>query len=152
MEYSTPVKFSGISAYEFPFRMEQVRGTLVWNAINPRTPIGNIEYVNLLKLTATKVETFDQIVMSSDLSEEDLGILRAVRRFVFGNEDLAPYGFGRICIPKTVTVAPSWVIPFIDVEEMVTAAVRPGLILLDSLGVECVEARGDTRLSNIVKF
>jgi len=152
MTFSKPVKFSGRKAYQFPFRMEQFRGTLVWNDIHPEAPIHTLEYVNMFKCTAGTADKFDLIVEANDFSEEDLATLEVVKRACFSGEDMLRYGFTRICIPKTVANAPSWVLPFIDEPTIVEDNVKAALILLQCLGIRCVTVRGSSRFTNILEF
>jgi hypothetical protein len=152
MTFAKPVKFSGEKAYQFPYRMEAFRGTLVWNDVYPGASIRTLEYVNMFKTTADTVEKFDAIVESGGFSEEDLAILEKVKLACFGNKEMLTYGFSRACIPRREERVPSWVLPFIDEAAIVEDNVKTALILLESLGVRCVTVRGSSKFTNIVEF
>jgi hypothetical protein len=150
------MKFSGFSAYAMPYRMEVVRGTLVWNHVTPDVVIRPMDYVNMFKLSTETEEDFDRVFEDSYekglLDEIDVEKLRAIREYVFGTEELKHYGFTRICIPKTVEEIPGWVKPFIDTEEVISNNVRAALLLLETLGIVCFEVKGKDRFSNIIRF
>ena len=68
------------------------------------------------------------------------------------NEELAKRGFTRICVPSSTNCIPEYILPFIDLDRLIFKNMTAALIILETLGVYCIEARDNARFSNIVRF
>ena len=154
-EYGIPKKFSGLDAYEFPYRMEVVRGTIVWNQFFPNEPMQLMDMTKTFPTLGATPEEFDRALKywNGKISEEDMELISKLKDYVFfKNKDLAKTGFTRICIPPAVKKIPSFFIPFIDQRSLVFKNISNATILLKSLGIYCIEARSKSKVSNIIKF
>jgi hypothetical protein len=154
LTFSIPMKYTNFSNYKFPFRMEVVRGTIVWNSINPDSPIRSMEYVNLLKLLPEDEIQFNRILnkQSKEFIKKYSDIFDKIKKVCFEDEDMKSYGFGRICFPKTLNKTPEWVIPFIDSSTIIDLNINKALILLDSIGIYCFKVKNTEYFSNIIQI
>jgi len=150
--FTAPIKYSGFKYYKNAWVQEVVRGTLIWNDVYPDNLIKAMDNVNMLKLKGFTENEYDYIVNKHDFTEEELVILKNVRKMIFSNENIAHFGFGRICMPRGIRKTPSWILPFIDVEEIIMHNSRDALILLESLGLKIIKARGVTKYSNVIRI
>jgi len=149
--FAIPKKYSGIENYASPYTQEIVRGVLVWNALYPRESIQGMDSAQVIKLHTDNIEAFEETVEKVDMEKwgETIGI---VRETCFENENMSPYGFGRFAMPFGLPTLPEWLLPFIDVRVHVDYNVKNAIIILQSLGIQCLEVRGVNRHSNLVSI
>ena len=150
--FSAPIKYSGFKYYKNAWVQEVVRGTLIWNDVYPDDLIVAMDKVNMLKLKGFTENEFDYISNKHEFTEEDKVILKNVKEMIFNNDNIAHFGFSRICMPRHIKKVPTWIVPFIDVEEIIMHNSRDALILLESLGLKVIEARGKTKYSNVIRI
>jgi hypothetical protein len=150
--FTSPLKYSGFDYYKNAWQMEVVRGVLLWNDTYPDDSIKAMDNVNMIKLKAFTPQEFNYILKKYEFDEIEISILENIRELVFQNEKIVHFGFDRICMPKTINKIPKWVLPFINVDEIIMHNSRDALILLESLGLKVVEARGTTKYTNIIKI
>ena len=144
INFSIPNNLNEVGSYKYPFRMQQVRGMLIWNQLFPENLINPPDKINILKL---KAETLQDLEPIYGTKEFDI-----IRETIFENEDLQKYGFTVIAMPKDVDKIPEWLIQFIDIDSIVSDNVRNGIIILESLGVKALNILNSTYYSNIIDF
>lgn len=162
IDYILPGKVNEIDTYAFPLREQTVRGSLLWNAIYPDNSIVYPDKINYIKLKVDvkgKEYPFDVICNAlddmdciNDSFREELK--DAIYRTCYEKDEAAHYGMKVICLPKSVKKIPEWIIPFINVDQMVEANLKPGYKILNSLSTKVLSYQiGDDKgekLSNIV--
>lgn len=155
IEFGIPKKFSGINAYDYPYRMEVVRGSVVWNHFFPTDPVQLMDLPKTFPMFGETIDEFDLVVARNEdeFSPEDRKLVDELRSYVFEqNKELKEKGFTRLCIPSTQKSIPTFFIPFIDKEALINKNMSNGLILLKSLGIHCIEARSTNKMSNMIRF
>jgi tetratricopeptide (TPR) repeat protein len=145
LDFAVPANLNEFSSYSFPYRMQQVRGAIAWNALFPDNTIQPPTKVNTLKLKGKSLLDLQPIF--------DTEFYDIIKETIFdAEEDLAKHGFTIISIPKDVEVLPEWLTPLIDVETIISDNVRNGIIILESLGVKTMEISSSSYYSNIIEF
>ena len=145
--YAIPKSYSSVGAYKTPFRLEQVRGVLLWNMLHPENTIQPHEKINFLKL---KGATAEQCAEALADRPRELGV---VMDGVFGNESLAKYGVTGISLPKKEERIPECLAGMVDVEEMCLANVSPFLPVMESLGFHILPtARNSRQLTGFISL
>ena len=158
MTFTTPSKVNSPSSYAYPTRMAVLRGTIIHNELFPNDPIAPPEKINLLKLSAKKLEDIDDLLENGHEKEHAI-----IKNCIFnindnGDEidssfDASRFGFTTIVFPKNVKEIPEWIRPYIAIEEIVGDNIRNGLIILKSLGLKELKLTDQkTYYSNIVNF
>ena len=153
MTYSKPLKYG--MTYKDPFRQEVVRGVVLWNTVmKEKNKIEFLENVNSVKLVGETLAQVNSIIKQNEkyFTEKDMHYIEKMKKCIFeGNNDvLKSFGLSVICVPKSEKVLPHWVLPFIDVDEMVKNALSPTLIVLQSLGIMVDDVGRDERFTNII--
>jgi hypothetical protein len=144
LNYANTLRLNKFSTYSEPYRMQVVRGTLVWNALNPNLPILEGDKCNAYKIVGLENE--------QDLEKiEDESIREILREAVFRNEKMKNYGINVITFPKTLEKFPLWLKPFISIDEIIADNIRHGLSIIKSLGVHLIFQDQATYLSNTLE-
>ena len=153
-EFGIPMRYSGADGYDSPYSQEVVRGTVVWNHFYPLEPVEVSDMAATFPTLGETREQFIAILENTQWKDKehyqqavDLG------EYVFKkNEELAKRGFTRICVPSSTNCIPEYILPFIDLDRLIFKNMTAALIILETLGVYCIEARDNARFSNIVRF
>jgi len=139
-----PGKANELESYKFPYTMQTLRGSLIWNALYPEEQIILPTKVNLIKLTIDGLED-----IAGKIPAKEYEIIKAT---IFDSPDLQKYGFKILCMPKTCDTIPEWIVPFIDVNTMVNDHVKSGIIMLQSLGFKTLDILNSQFPTNILSF
>jgi hypothetical protein len=143
-QFTLPVKYGSFEGYKEPYQQQSVRGTLVWNAMNPESPIQPQEKVNLVKIKLSTPEDLEMI--------EDEEVRSVIQSTVFDVPEMAHDGFGIFCMPKSEELIPEWLIPMIDLTTMVSDNMKSALPILQSVGVKVMEVRGTAYYTSVIEF
>jgi hypothetical protein len=154
VEYSLPKSLEQFDNYKVPSTLEPVRGTLVWNALEPDAQIMPPEKVNMLKLKAfdKNSKELQQLKLTHPTKYE------AIMRVVFNEGvtdpkiDISRFGLTAIAIPKSVDKIPDYILPLIDYQTMVNNNMTNGYIILESLGIYTEEVKTTKYKSNIIEL
>jgi hypothetical protein len=148
--FLTPAKVNDIGSYKLPQQMPVVRGSLVWNELYPENKIQIPDKINLLKIKGGSIQ--------------DLKPIYGTKEFEFLQEycftpptddsrlDLTNYGFNILALPKSEEKIPEWVIPLIDINTIVDDNIRPGILILQSLGLKIMKYNNSEYYSNFINF
>ena len=158
LSFAIPGKVNAVSSYKDPYTQQTVRGSLIWNALYPNKEIVFPEKVNFVKLKDYSYEEICTLISESEsiTDDEKQSFINALENCLYSNEKMAKYGFRVLCIPKSVTRIPEWLIPFINVNKMIEDNMRPGFKMLESLEFNILSYQvGDDKgevASNIVNI
>ena len=174
--YLIPAKVEVVENYKFPERMQQVRGMIAWNALEPDNVIIPPENINIIKLK-TGIYT-ERIVGKKNQPDESLEdyykrleefLLKTpeyqslkenypdkfeiIMKVVYGKGkksglDFSDKGFAVIAIPKETEI-PEYIRPLINYSDMVESNTAAGTTLIGSLGVYCTKGK---KKSNIIRL
>ncbi len=153
-EFLLPKSVDTFDSYKNPLSIEQVKATMIWNAVSPNEAVTPPDSVNLIKIAA-KGKSSKEIL---DLKELHPDIYEKLNAVVFEpkdpNMDLSKNGFTAISIPLDMGKTPEWILPLIDYDTMVNANVKNANVLLESLGLKCTDdtKRKANYKSNIVEW
>lgn len=153
-DYVLPKNIESISNYKAPDTIEQIRGLLVWNELEPESQIIPPEKVNIIKLNC--FEESDPRLESLKQTHPDKynKIMKVVFNHGIQNPtiDISRFGLSCIAIPKNIDKIPDYILPFIDYSAMKNNNMANGYIILESLGIY-VDAVNTTKYkSNIIEI
>ena len=157
-EYGTPGKANSASSYVEPFRQAPFRGAMVWNNLFPDQELALPARVTTIKLKLAPPVGFAEDISADrqliiDMIGEEYSEYAEVLESMLADEDYQVGGvINTISIPEGVKTIPEFLIPFIDIDTMVNTTIKPGIILLESLGVQPIIANGSQYPSNIIKL
>lgn len=174
--YLIPANVELYDSYKFPERMQSVRGTIIWNALEPENSIQPPEKVNLIKLKT-------DVTLARKKDESDESYFERLELEMAKNEafkylkdnypdkyeivletiynkgvpadalskriDFSDKGFAIIAIPKDLEQIPEYLVPLIDYDEMVKSNTSAGNTLIGALGIYI---DGENNKSNILKL
>lgn len=174
--YLIPGKVEIVENYKFPERIQQVRGMIAWNALEPDNVITPPENINLIKLKTgiytpriigkknqpdESVADYYQRLEEFLLKTEEYKFLKEnypdkfdiIMKVVYSKGkkngiDFSDKGFAVIAIPKETEI-PEYLVPLIDYTSMVEANTKAGTTLIGSLGIYCTN---NNKKSNIIKL
>ena len=154
VDYLLPKNMEVIESYKTPDQIEAIRGTLVWNAIEPESQIIPPEKVNIIKLNCTDEHDPRLEALKQSYPEKYNAIMKVVFNYGVTNPkiDISRFGFSCVAIPKSVESIPEYLRPFIDYKTMVNTNMQPSYILLQSLGVYCENVKTVKYKSNIISI
>jgi len=174
--YLIPANLAIFENYAFPERMQQVRGAIVWNALEKENQINPPEKVNLIKLTGDvtvtrkKNETNDEYYARlEDAIDKNPGfhefktkypdkykiVMETVYNKGLSEEqiksriDFSDKGFAVIAVPKDLDRIPEYLLPLVDYTEMIKTNTAAGNTLIGALGIYI---DGENNKSNIIKL
>ena len=153
-EYLLPKAVDVLTKYKNPASTEQVKSTLIWNALEPLNPIVPPDNVWLIKVNAPKVDS--PVLLNLQKTHPDK--YDRVKKVVFepGPDDLniSKNGITSISIPMDLNAIPDYLLDMIEYENMVNANVKNANILLKSLGLQCTEDKKNKAnyKSNVVQW
>lgn len=161
--YLLPGKVNEIESYAFPLRQLTVRGSLLWNSIYEDKVIVYPDKINYMKLSIKTLDKSEypytaicRILDNMDNIKDNFRehLKEKIYEQCYSTDELAHYGMNVICFPKSITKVPNWIIPFINVDQMVETNLKPGYKILNSLNSKILSYQvGDDKgekLSNIV--
>lgn len=149
--YALPKNVELVSGYVAPDTIEQVRATIIWNALEPEHEIVPPEKINMLKLNALTPDSPELLKLAETHPEKYKAIMDTV--FNESNKlNISRFGLSCIAIPKSIEKIPNYIIPFIDFETMVNNNMSNGYILLESLSIFCEEVQTVQYKSNIIEI
>lgn len=139
-EFLIPKSLAEYNSYKFPNRIEAVRGTIVWNAIEPDKVIIPPEKILTVKINGEALTSkgFEKI---KEINPEKYEL---IKNTVFtssdaGDLDLSKFGFNVLSIPMDEVKVPDYILPAINYESMINANLKAANILLESLGIYCTD-------------
>ena len=140
LEYGSPTNVAAIASYDIPERQIGVRGTLVWNELEPNHSIQTPERVKIIKLNCTD-ENDPRLLQ---LKINDKKKYDAIIKTVFKNDgtngtmNMRHFGFTAVALPQDLEKIPDYLIQFIDYDEMINKNLKNANILLKCLSIMCV--------------
>jgi len=145
--YLQPSSVKDFNAYDDPLKMQQVVATIMWNTAFPENEIVPPDSFFIVKTNLTKLKDLDRI------KDIEPVIYERLKTEIFeGNERLAKKGVYVMAIPRDEKV-PSWLTPFIDVEEMTTTTMKSIMPVLKALELESIHnSASDDNYSNVISF
>ena len=153
--YSLPKSMEMFDSYKNPSTLEQVRGSIIWNALERDNQIVPPEKINLLKLkTADKVHPA-LLELEKNYPKKYKAIMRTVYNEDLEQEpdiDISRFGMSVIAVPKGVDKIPEYLRPLIDYRTMVSKNMQNGYIMLESLGIYTEEVDSTKYKSNIIEL
>jgi len=154
VEYLLPKNLELIENYKTPEQIEAVRGTLIWNALEPENQIIPPAKINLLKLDCTDPNDPRLEALSKTHPQKYAALMKAVFNYNETNVkvDISRFGFSCIAIPKSIETLPEYLLPFIDYKSMTNTNMSASYILLESLGIYTTEAKTIQYKSNIISI
>jgi DNA polymerase elongation subunit (family B) len=154
LTYSLPKNIENIDGYKDASMQEPVRGTIVWNSIEPETPIVPPEKVNIVKMRAFDKTSPELEKLKLSNEPKYNSIIKTV--FNEGVEkptiDISRFGLSVVSIPKSVERIPEYLLPMIDFQSMVNNNMTNGYIILESLGIYTEEVKTTKYKSNIIEI
>jgi len=141
-----PSKVSDPTSYKDPFKMMQIKALFTWNLLNPENEIQTPTTVNILKLKSLELNELELLI--SGFSEE----LLSIKENIYNNKDeqIQKMGLNVIALPRSLDIIPKWLIPLIDYDTIVEDSLRPGFILLESLGLKLYKSNNKELYTNIL--
>jgi len=153
--YSLPKSIEQLDSYKNPSTLEQVRGALVWNALERDNQIMPPEKVNLLKLKTADKNHPALIELSIKYPKKYAVIMKTVFNEGLDKDpeiDISRFGMSVIAVPKGVEQIPEYLRPLIDYRTMVSKNMQNGYIMLESLGIYIEEIDSTQYKSNIIEL
>jgi hypothetical protein len=154
LTYSLPKNLEAIDGYKNPSSIEPVRGTLIWNSLEPESQIVPPEKINIVKMRVFDKES----PLLESLKETYPDKYRAVMKTVFNEGvknpmvDISRFGLSVVAIPKGLERIPDYLLPMIDYSAIVNNNMTNGYIILESLGVYTEEVQTTKYKSNIIEI
>jgi hypothetical protein len=154
IEYSLPKSLEQFTNYKDPSTLEPVRGTLIWNALEPEQQIVPPEKVNMLKIKAVDKNSKELLQLKQTHPDKYNTIMRVVFNEGVAEPkiDISRFGLSSIAIPKSVVKIPDYLLPMIDYQSMVNNNMTNGYIILESLGIYTEEVKTTKYKSNIIEL
>lgn len=152
-EYCIPKQINMFDNYDDPYKQDVVRGVTVRNLFEPDLKIIPPEKVYLLKL---KVKTNFNDPDFQAWKEKYPDKFKLIYKTVFdvneGDETfrMKKFGFDIVAIPYDTEKIPEYLLPLIDIDEMINMQLRNANIILEALGIYC-NSKDDTA-SNIIEI
>jgi len=155
VSYSLPKNLEVIEGYKDPSALEQVRGVIIWNALEPDSQIVPPEKINLLKLVTIEKDHPELKKLQLNYPDKYKVIMDVVFNEGITNSksnkmDISRFGLSTIAIPKFIECIPEYIRPLIDFKTMINKNITNGLILLESLGIFIEEVKTNKYKSNII--
>ena len=145
--YMTPTKVNEIESYKAPLTQAAVRASIVYNLLYPENSITYPAQINMIKV---KMKELADI---TPLYETEPEIYRTLKEKVYEDEDLKKYGITYFALPKSLDKIPDWLIPYIDIEEIIKDNLNNFLVILESIGLKTIKVTSDDLYhSNIIEF
>jgi hypothetical protein len=141
-EYLIPNSVARFDTYQFPGRIPAVRAVIAWNALEPNDEIVPPDNVRVIKLTCTTKDGPGMMKLKSISQEKYDVICKSIFNSNPGEIDISSKGFAVVALPQTYTSIPKYIVPIIDYDKMINTNIGNANILLESLGIYCVDVNG----------
>lgn len=144
-DFLLPAKAKNPSAYKEPLRERVVRGVIVWDAVYPHNKVENEEQVDMVLVN---MDTIDDVVGLKDTHPE---IYESLRENIYEspNPEIRKKGVYVISIPRVIEKIPEWIIPYINIRDMVNRNISKFNPVLESLEMCVTTMDNSTFYSNI---
>lgn len=150
--FLSPSKANEFSSYKAPHTIQAARGVMCYNTIYKDLPIALPTKVNTIKLNCKSMNDLD--VIKDDFPDIYEIIINEI--FESDDKDLSAFtmknGFNAISLPKSAKVIPEWIRPLIDIDNIIDDNIRPGMLIIESLGVHLMAADNKEFYSTVVDF
>lgn len=145
-EYLKTANIKTEDAYDDPMSIGNYKAAYVWNTLYPDKQIELPGIAKIVKVNLSKPKDFAQ------LSVTEPEIFEKLMYLFNNNKRIAKSGINNIAIPLDVEF-PKWIIPFINMDEIIGNNVRLILSILNCLGVKTVYKTKSTQFfSNVIKL
>ena len=154
-EFLIPMNVDTFDTYAIPDRQEQVRGTIVWNALEPNNSIQPPAKVFIIKTTGI---TEDSPGFEYMKEHEKAKYNKLMKRVFHPNDEepikFADKGVSVIALPYDLDEIPDYIKPLVDADSMKFSAMRNANPLLKSVGCKCDDdsATKQNYKSNIIEL
>ena len=145
MKYSENKRFNAIDSYKFPFRENQVRGAIVWNALYPTNPIIPGTKCAMYKVNLPTLESILPI------KKKNPAIYKKLKDTVFLNDELSRFGVATISMPISLKKVPLWITPYIDARTAADDNLRHFLIILEAFNIKSLKVGASSFFSNVLE-
>ena len=147
-DYASPAKANSPESYKMPFSIAPFRGALLWNKLFPQEEIVFPARVLSVKLNLSSIDQVYEVLDPEDPEDEHFF---NVLEEVLGDEDMLINGrINTIAIPIETKMIPEFLVPFVDVDTIVNDTIKPGLIMLESLGIRLITSSNGNYPSTVV--
>lgn len=144
LEYGKTERVNPKSGYKFPYRIGAFRGALIWNALYPSNSIQFGEKCRTYKCNINSIEDIE------GLKETNKFVYETIVKNIFENKEMKEYGLSIIGIPFGVDRLPEWILPYVDVDEIVEDNLRLIYPLIESLGITISTIRSSDYYTNLL--
>ena len=153
-EFLLPKSVDPYDRYKNPGSVEQVKSTIIWNALEPNNTIVPPDNVKLIKIAASTLKHPAMIKFQQDHPDKFEIIKNTVFETKEGELDISKNGLTAVSIPLDLDEVPDYLRPLINYDLMVNANVKNANILLESLGLYCTDdkTKKTNYKSNIVEW
>ena len=144
-----PASVKAFDKYKEPLSEMPVRAVLGWNSVYQEEAIILPENINIAKVNMTRLKDIES------LEQTNPQIYNRLVKEIFENrnKDISNKGLNAFAIPQTVNKIPEWLIPFIDIENIIEDNVGSFYPVLKSLGLSTIKTRSTNEYySNMVQL
>ncbi|MDD3172165.1 MAG: DNA polymerase domain-containing protein [Herbinix sp.] len=149
-DFLVPKSVKEFSAYKPDqlYKEQGVRAILAWDAVYPDL---EFELPAKFYVVKTRMETLDKI---EPLKLTEPKIYEALKKGIFenSNEKISSKGVTVIAIPRNVEKIPSWIIPYIDYDTMISDNINKSLSLLTIFSFQTISTSRNKYISNIISI
>jgi len=142
----------GYADKERAYSLQVYRGSTLWNLLYPDKKINSLDRVSILKLAIKNPSDIEELKNAYPKQYETL------MNDVFNSNDpnIKKSGMSIICIPRSVKEIPSWIIPYIDYNIIISdimASFRSILDALEIVGIQYKTPNGNaTKVSGLISI
>ena len=138
-EYLVPKSVDAFTKYVNPGSIEQVKATIIWNSLEPNEAITPPDTVYTLKIDAP-TENCPAMQKLKEIAPDKYDIImKTVFKTEPGELNISSNGFSVVAIPLDKDKIPEYIRPIINYELMTNINVKNANILLESLGLICID-------------
>jgi hypothetical protein len=138
-EYLLPKTVSRFDTYKSPGSVEQVKAVIAWNALEPTEEIVPPDNVKVLKLICEDKNGKGMAKLKAASQEKYDIICSNIFKTQPGEIDISDKGFAVVALPLDKPNIPEYLLPIIDYDKMINSNIGNANILLESLGIYCVD-------------
>lgn len=145
LTFTIPRKVNNADSYKSPYSIDSYKGSFIWNKLYPEKPIVPPTKIQIIK---TDITTWSDV--SSKITDpEELEKFKSL----FRNKDLmGTRGLNSIAIGENEEEIPAELRKFIDVKLMVSTHMKNVMQLLESIGIQVIDASGRQFPSNTINI
>ena len=121
----------------FAWRLPVFRAVNVWNLLYPDKKVYSLDRVKIIKLIVTKKEDLD--IIKEEHKEDYEKIINLI--FKSNNPEIVKAGMKVIAIPNNLKEIPSWILPLIDYENIVSDVLNSFRSILNAFRIEQPEVK-----------